>query len=59
MRRIFRPWIFQWRVLDRVGWTDNLGWAVLTLGRPHGQAGEEAAVGELELAEGVGDITSA
>jgi len=43
-------------VLDRVGGADDLGEAVLALGGPHGEAGEEAAVAELELAQRVRDI---
>lgn len=46
------------RVLDRVGRADNLGVAVLALGGPHGEAGEEAAVAVFELAQGVADIAA-
>lgn len=56
MGRVLGRRVVQRHVLDRVGRAHDLGGSVLALGRPHDQAGEEAAVAVLELAEGVRDV---
>lgn len=57
MRGVLRRRVVFRLVLDRVSRTDDLCRAVLALRRPHGEAGEEASVGEFELAQGIGDVT--
>lgn len=59
MGRVLGPRVVQRRVLDRVRRPDDLGRPVLALGRPHGEAGEEAAVADAELAQRVRDVASA
>ena len=56
--RVFGRRVLVQRVFNRVSRTDNLGVSRLTVRRPHGDAGEEAAVGELELAERIADIAA-
>lgn len=53
MGRELRRRIVQRHVFDRVSRAHDLGVTVLPMGRPHGQAGEEAAVAIFELAESV------
>lgn len=45
-------------VLHSVRWPNDLRWAILSFGRPHRQAGQEAAVGHFQFDQGVGDITA-
>ena len=52
------PLIVLWRVLHGIRRADDLGEPVLALGRPHGDTGQEAAVVDFELDEGVRDIAA-
>ena len=45
-------------VLDGVSGPDDFGRTFLAMGGPHGEAGEEAAVRDFELCEGVGDVAA-
>lgn len=45
-------------VLDGVRWSDDFGGTFLAMGGPHGEAGEEAAVRDFELCEGVGNVAA-
>lgn len=58
MSGMFRPRIIQRDILHGIRRTDDLGIPVLSFGRPHGQAREEATIAELEFAKGIGDIAS-
>ena len=56
--RLRRSLLIVAHVFDRIRRADDLGGPGLARGRPHGQAGEEAAVGDFELLQGIGDIAS-
>ena len=43
MRQMRSFWAFDWDVLDRVRWADDLGCAALSLRRPHGEIWKETA----------------
>lgn len=45
-------------VLHCVRGAYDLCWTCLSFGRPHCQAGEETAMGYLELLEGIGGVTA-
>lgn len=45
-------------VFDGVGGSDDFGRTFLAMGGPHGEAGEEAAMWDFELCEGVGDVAA-
>ena len=45
-------------VFDSVRWSDDLGRSVLSFRTPHGKVGKKTAMGDFELYEGVGDVTS-
>jgi hypothetical protein len=59
MTRPLGPLVVLRRVLDGIRWAHDLGRPVLPLRRPHGDSGQEAAVVDLELDQGIRDIASA
>lgn len=58
MSRMPWSWIIQRDILNGVSRTDDLGGPLLAFGRPHGQAGQKAAVPVLEFAKCIRHIAA-
>lgn len=58
MSWVFRRRVVEGYVFDGISRADDLGRAVLALGRPHGQAGQEAAIPVFQFTKRVGNVAS-